>query len=417
MALTLGRMRQILLIHFFGEDKPGLTHAISGVLAAHEAMVLDIGQAVIHDLLSLGMLVEISGEQERAAVQKEVLYCAHQLDLRVKFTPISEEEYASWVRQQGKPRHIITVVARRLSAEHLARVSKALAEQGLNIDILHRLSGRASLEASSDTPYACVEFSVRGAVRDSGALHAELMAVAQELGIDIAWQADDLYRRNRRLIAFDMDSTLIQTEVIDELAAAAGAGEEVRRITEQAMRGELDFAQSLRRRVGLLKGLDAGVLEQIAARLPLTEGVDRLFPILRRIGLKTAIISGGFSYFGKHLQRQLGIDYAFANELEIVEGRLTGGLLGRIVDGARKAELLRQIAFAEQIHMNQAIAIGDGANDLPMLEAAGLGIAFRAKPVVKQNARHALSTAGLDAVLYLLGIRDREHASGKSEIR
>ncbi len=357
---------------------------------------------------ALGMLVDVPAEAAGASLFKEILFKAHQLDLKIKFTPISEEDYTHWVQQQGKQRHIITVLGRRLMAKHITGVTQILAENGLNIDVIHRLSGRLPLEDAGEVPYACIELSVRGTPKDPNAMRADFLALAHETGIDIAFQADDVYRRNRRLVAFDMDSTLIQTEVIDELADAAGVGEAVRAITDRAMRGELDFKESLRERVSLLKGLDAGVMESIAARLPLTEGVERLVTMLRQLGFKTAIISGGFDYFGRYLQERLGIDYVFANQLEITDGRLTGAVSGEIVDGARKAELLRRIASEENIHLKQVIAIGDGANDLPMLSAAGLGIAFRAKPLVKQSARQALSTVGLDAILYLIGVRDRE---------
>jgi phosphoserine phosphatase len=264
------------------------------------------------------------------------------------------------------------------------------------------------MSAARDHQRSCVELSLRGTPDDASSIRAELLDLAQALGVDIAFQVDDVYRRNRRLVAFDMDSTLIQAEVIDELAAAAGVGDEVAAITEAAMNGELDFKQSLLRRVALLEGLDAGVLDEVSTRLPLTPGAERLVHTLASLGYRTAILSGGFSFFGRVLQKRLAIDFVFANDLEIENGRLTGRLRGEIVDGARKAELLRQIAKESGIRIEQTIAVGDGANDLPMLDAAGLGIAFHAKPKVRASAKQAISNLGLDGILYLIGMSDRE---------
>ncbi len=408
MTQQAGPSREIILINVSGEDRPGVTRSLTTILAGYGAIMLDIGQAVIHDLLTLGLLVEVPPGAASGPILKDLLFRAHELEMKIRFTPIPEDDYEHWVGQQGKARHTITVLGRRLTAEHIAAVSTVLAEQGLNIDMIHRLSGRIPLRGDQRTPYACVELSVRGTPRDPAAMRAAFLDVTHEHEVDVAFQADDLFRRNRRLIAFDMDSTLIQAEVIDELARAAGHGEEVAAITERAMRGELDFKTSLRLRLAHCKGLDESVLGQIAERLPLTEGVERLFGVLRRIGFKIAILSGGFTYFGEHLARRLGVDYVHANELEIEDGKLTGNVVGEIVDGARKAELLRAIAEKENISLHQVIAVGDGANDLPMLAIAGLGVAFNAKPIVKQSARQALSAAGLDGILSLSGVRDRE---------
>ncbi len=401
-------MHEILLINVSGPDKPGVTSTLTDLLARYDVNILDIGQAVIHDTLTLGMVVEVSTSSESSPVLKDVLFACHEMGMVVRFVPINNNEYEDWVGGQGKDRYIVTMLARKITSKHIAAVTRIVADHGLNIDHINRLSGRISLATQDADQKACVELSVRGAPRNIVEMRAQFLEAAGELGMDIAFQKDNVYRRNRRLVCFDMDSTLIEAEVIDELAKAAGVGEEVAAITEQAMRGELDFTQSFKRRVGLLKGLDESVLEGIAESLPITEGAEELIRTLRALGYKTAILSGGFTYFGEHLQEKLGIDYVFANELAIESGKVTGEVKGQVVDGQRKAELLKQLAEKEGLNLQQVIAVGDGANDLPMLSLAGLGIAFRAKPLVKESADHAISELGLDGILYLLGVRDRD---------
>ncbi|WP_455230135.1 phosphoserine phosphatase SerB [Geopseudomonas aromaticivorans] len=401
-------MREIVLINITGEDRPGLTAAITGVLARGGVNILDIGQAVIHNTLSFGILVEIPHSAKASSVLKDLLFTGYELDQQVRFTPVSEADYQQWVGGQGKPRHIVTLLTRKVTAEQLQRVSSITAQYGLNIDHIDRLSGRMPLDTPDERGKGCIEFSVRGEPADPAALRAEFLSVAQELNVDIAFQQDTIFRRNRRLAVFDMDSTLIEAEVIDELAKAAGVGEQVAEITERAMRGELDFRASFKERLALLKGLSEEVLADIGSGLRMTEGAEFLFAELKRLGYKTAILSGGFTYFARQLQEKLGIDYVFANELEIVDGKVTGVAVEPIVDAQRKADLLRQLTEQEGLRLEQTIAVGDGANDLPMLAIAGLGVAFRAKPLVKQSAKQAISTLGLDGILYLLGYRDRE---------
>jgi len=357
-------------------------------------------------------LVETPQDADSSSVLKDLLFEAHKLNINVRFRPIDEDRYEEWVAGQGKDRHIITLLARKITAEQLADVTTTVADNGLNIDSIARLSGRVHLEgeALNEDNRACIEISVRGEPQNGEAMRAAFLSIANERNLDIAFQRDSAYRRNRRLVVFDMDSTLIRSEVIDELATEAGVGKQVAEITEQAMRGELDFNESFKARVALLKGLDEGALERVRERIQLTEGAERLISTLRALGYRTAILSGGFTWFGQWLQELLGIDYIHANELEIENGQVTGRVVGQIVNGQRKAELLRGIAAQEGISLEQVIAVGDGANDLPMLGEAGLGIAFRAKPLVKQNAEQAISTLGLDGILYLIGVRDKDQA-------
>ncbi len=398
---------EIILIKISGDDKPGVTTAVTEILGNYNATILDIGQADIHHTLSLGILFKVANESDSGNILKEVLFKCSELNVNVRFTPIPLQRYENWVASQGKSRYIITLLGRVITAKQISVVTKALSEQDLNIDSIVRLTGRPSMEVTEDNANrSCIELSVRGTLINKNILSAKFLQYSSELGIDISFQKDDMYRRNRRLICFDMDSTLIKTEVIDELADRAGVGEKVRAITESAMRGEIDFSESFKQRIALLEGLDESVLKEIADNLPIMDGAERLISILKKVGFKIAILSGGFTYFGNALKKRFDVDYVYANELEIVDGKLTGKHLGDIVDGKRKAELLKLIVQVEKIDIEQAIAVGDGANDLPMLNLAGLGIAFHAKPKVKQNAQQSISTIGLDGVLYFLGFRD-----------
>lgn len=403
---TIDAKEEQILIRITGQDRPGLTVSFMKILASKDAKILDIGQADIHATLSLGILIRINSDAS-GQVMKELLFKATELGVNIGFSPVTDEEYENWVNRQGKNRYILTIMGRSLSAKQIEAAAEVITKQGLNIDSILRLTGRMSIQHPSPKGKACIQFSLRGNPENRAAMQEELMHISSEMEIDFSFQRDDMYRRMRRLICFDMDSTLIQTECIDELAERAGVGDQVRAITESAMRGEIDFKESFTRRVALLKGLDASVMEDIAQHLPITEGVDRLMFVLKHCGYKIAILSGGFTYFGEHLQRKYGIDYVYANELEIGEdGKLTGRFVGEIVDGHRKAELLKLIAQVEKVNLAQTIAVGDGANDLPMLSEAGLGIAFHAKPRVVANAKQSINTIGLDGVLYFLGFKD-----------
>ena len=396
---------ELILIRITGLDRPGLTASITEILARYDVTILDIGQADIHSTLSLGILFK-TYENQSGNIMKELLFEASNIGVNIRFYPISTEEYENWVSLQGKNRYILTLLGRKLTAKQIGAVTRILANQGLNIDAIKRLTGRIPLDEKKASTRACIEFSVRGTPNNRQSMQEELMKLSRDLDMDFSFQLDDMYRRMRRLICFDMDSTLIRTEVIDELAERAGVGQQVREITERAMRGEIDFIESFRERVALLKGLDESVMQEIAENLPITVGVERRMYVLKRYGYKIAILSGGFTYFGNYLKNKFGIDYVYANELEIVDGKLTGRYLGEVVDGRRKAELLRLIAQVENVDIRQTIAVGDGANDLPMISLAGLGIAFHAKPKVIANAQQSINTTGLDGVLYFLGFKD-----------
>ena len=399
--------KEIILLKVSGQDKLGVTAGLTSILATYGATILDIGQADIHDTLSLGILFEIEKGSNSGPVLKDLLFKAYELGIKVKFTPVTIEDYENWVKAQRKQRYIINVLGEELTAVQLSAVTQILSNNKLNIDSIIRLTGRASLVEKEEYPRSCIQLSVTGSLLDKTAMTSSFIDVSRDLNVDISFQEDNMYRRNRRLVCFDLDSTLIQTEVIDELAELAGVGEEVRAITESAMNGEIDFSESFKKRMALLEGLSEEVLQNVAINLPITKGAHRLMKALKYYGYKTAILSGGFTYFGEYLQKELGIDYVYANQLEIKDGKLTGNYLGEIVDGQKKAEYLKAIAEKEGIHINQTIAVGDGANDLPMLNLAGLGIAFHAKPKVKESASTSISSLGLDGVLYLLGYHDR----------
>ncbi len=400
---------EIILVNISGSDRPGVTAALMRILAEYDVRVLDISQAMVHENLALGILIKLPGATQSATVLKDLLFEAHSLDLRVRFQPVQREEYQRWVKGERQSAYVLTLLGRRVTAAQIARIASVTTNHGLNIEDIVRLSARSPLHDEAGSTRACLELSLRGEPDDADAMKAAFLSISREMDVDVSFQEDNFYRRNRRLVVFDMDSTLIREEVIDELAIEAGAGEQVAAITEAAMRGEIEFRDSLAQRVACLKGLDESVLERVAQRLTLTEGAERLLKTLQVLGYRTAVLSGGFDFFGHHLQTRLGLDTVHANQLEIVNGQLTGRVVGEIIDGERKAALLAELAREMNIELAQVIAVGDGANDLPMLGMAGLGIAFHAKPVVQKTARQAISTIGLDGVLYLMGMNDAEN--------
>lgn len=388
-------LQDSVLVTVTGKEHPGITARLTGILAEVGAALLDIEQVVVQGQVTLCLLVRLP---ETRGLLKELLFAARELGVSLDFRPVTAPKALT---ARSPSRHVVTVVGRSLGARELHAVAERLSQHAANIERINRLS---------EAELASVEIHIAlPPERDAEELKRSLLALAMASStFDVALQRESLYRRSKRLVVMDMDSTLIRIEVIDELARAKGVGEQVAKITERAMHGEMDYDESLRQRVGLLAGLDAKVLHDIAANLPLTEGAETLIRVLKRLGYRTAILSGGFSVAAEALKARLGIDYAHSNVLEEADGKLTGRTLGPIVNARRKAELLESIAQAEGILLDQVIAVGDGANDLLMLERAGLGIAFRAKPKLRQAADASISAGGLDTILHLLGLSARE---------
>jgi phosphoserine phosphatase len=421
---------QVVLINVSGRDRPGITSGLVSVLNNYPVHILDIDQAVIHNRLSWGMLIDVNPEgtspSPSDALFRDMLFTAHDMDLDIRFTPISEDEYDEWIAGSGHDKHIITLLGRRLGADILAQVTQLVSGQNWNIASIQRVSPRGgagsagtigeNTDSHSTRALSAVELRIHRKSGEIDDLRAACLSLSAKIDADIAIQEDNIWRRNRRLVCFDMDSTLIQREVIDLMAEAAGVGDRVSAITASAMNGEIDFSESFAQRLGLLKGLPESALEQIDQQIEITDGAESLLRNLRRLGYTTAIISGGFTWFAERLAERLGIDHVHANELEIVDGQLSGRVTGDIVNESKKAELLRSIAKNEGVRLEQVIAVGDGANDIPMLTAAGLGIAFHAKSTVRENANTAFGTVGLDGILYLIGMRESEieHETGNA---
>lgn len=383
-----------------GKDHPDAVTRLTGLLARLGAALLDLEQVVIQGRLTLAMQVDPAPGPEGIAQ-----LCAETdaLGLHLEVAPLD----AGVASPAPGERHVVTVIGPSIGAAELHQVTGVLAQHGASLRRIGRLSsgGLQAMDLHLSLP----------AGASAEPLQRALLVLSTAAGFDVALQPEGLFRRAKRLVVMDMDSTLIRIEVIDELARAAGVTEEVAEITHRAMSGEMDYDESLRQRLALLRGLEISVLERIADELPLTEGAETLVRVLKRLGYRLAVLSGGFTIAAEKLKARLGLDYAFSNRLEIEEGKLTGRVLGPIVNAGRKAELLETIARKEGIPLAQVIAVGDGANDLHMLELAGLGIAFRAKPRLREAADTSLSASGLDAILFLLGLTAEEIAEASAE--
>lgn len=387
-----------IVITVNGPDAQGIVSSFTSILSENEVRIVDIEQIVIHNLILLSMLLDLrQSKGGQISLLKDLLLEAKRLNVDLDFKVASRDDQLQY---DNNFLYAITCLGDKITADVLAGISEAMYSENVNIERIRQLS---------QGELSCVEMIVNTDksinVRD---MTRKLLSISSEFGVDIAVQKENIFRRSKRLVVMDMDSTLIQVEVIDELAKAVGRGDEVSAITRMAMNGEISFNESLDKRVGLLAGLDEEALDKIYNNIPFTPGAKKFIKILKKIGYKTAVISGGFTFFTDRLKKELGLDYAFANNLEIKDGKITGKVTGRIINGEFKAKILEDIANKEEITLDQVVAIGDGANDLLMLDKAGLGIAFNAHTAVREKADYNISQKNLDSIIYLLGISEKE---------
>ena len=387
-----------IVITVNGPDAPGIVSSITSILSENAVKIIDIEQIVIRKLILLSMMLDLrESKGGQISLLKDLLLEAKRLNVELDFKIASYEEH---LQHDNNFMYAVTCLGEKITAQVVAQISHAIYSENVNIERITQLS---------QGELCCIEMIVKTDktinVQD---MTGKLLSISTDFGVDIAVQKEDIFRRSKRLVVMDMDSTLIQVEVIDELAKSAGNGEEVSGITSKAMNGELSFNESLNKRVELLRGLDENILDEIYHNIPFTPGAKKLVKILKKLGYKTAVISGGFTFFTDRLKNELGLDYAFANKLEIKDGKLTGKVLGEIINGESKAKILEDIADKENITLDQVVAIGDGANDLLMLDKAGLGIAFNAHKTVREKADYNISQENLDSIIYLLGISEKE---------
>lgn len=387
--------KDFVMVTVSGPDQPGITAAFSKILVDNQVEIVDIEQASLQDFLGLSFLLDMSGaKQSKDGVLKDLLFEASRLRLTLNFRLFSEKEMKA---RNNKNIFVLTYFG---DTRALAEISNILAEENANIEMISNLTSHCA---------SCVELTINvNRVKNLGHLKERVFAKSRELNIDLALQKMEAYRKNKRLVFFDMDSTLVDMEIIDEMAQRAGVFKEVSRITEKARRGDVDFEEALTQRVALLKGLTVEELEKIRSEMKLSEGAEDLVETLKRLGYKLGLVSGGFDYFSDYLKGRLGLDFAFANQLEIKNGALTGKVSGSIVDNTFKAKIVNMVASREGVLLDQTVAIGDGANDVLMLGQAGLGIAYNAKEKLERAANMSLGRARLKNILYILGISEEE---------
>ena len=385
--------KELVLVTVSGPDHPGITAELMNCIMNSEAKLQDMGQSITHGLLSLSFLVSLESK-ENSSLIKDLLFTAKKMKMNLDFEIIQKDQA---IHNSGDKYILSCVCLSNITADFIYDVSSILAKNNINIQRIDNVT-------EGDFKSLDIATIAHDKNIDWEKIKSELISISTKHSTDMALLKDDVWRRHKRLIVFDMDSTLIQSEVIVEIAKALGVGDKVHEITESAMNGEIDFDESLRRRVSLLEGLEESKLKGILDSIQLTAGVEEFVKTVKKLGYKVAIISGGFNYFANAFKEQLNLDYAFANELEIKNNKLTGQIQGEIVNAQKKAEILEMLAKKEEINLQQVVAIGDGANDLKMLAKAGLGIAFHAKEIVKKNAKQHMSHGDMTSILYFLGL-------------